>query len=173
VVNKVEEYLKFIPDDKLAWIRYDYSATDIGTIAMRRGMGKVEKADKSRESGISTIQSLLKNGKFKVCFSNDKSERFWLPDYLMETGKLIEEFETLGVDDKKQIAEDDSIDAVRYAINGVPFDWESIGAVKLILAPEEQKTDIDFRRERGYDQGLLDEDLVEAEIEYWNDMMED
>ena len=172
VVNKLREMVAYIKDDNLIWIRYDYSASDIGTIALRKGMAKVEKADKSRDAGLATIQSLLKNGALKVCVYNDKAMKAGIADQLMQTGKLMEEFENLGVDDAKTIAVDDLCDALRYSINGVQFDWETIGAVKVNLASEVEQSEVDLRRERGYAKDFIDEDLVETEIAYWNEMME-
>lgn len=107
VVNKLQEMTAYIKDDDLIWCRYDYSAVDIGTISLRRGLAKVQKADKSRDAGLATIQSLLKNGALKICTYNDKAMLAGIAENHMETYKLIEEFENLGIDDSKTLAEDD------------------------------------------------------------------
>ena len=174
VVNKIVEMTAYLDDEKIVWIRYDFSAADIGTIAQRRGIGKIDKADKSREAGIATIQSLLKNGALSVCTHNHKASLAGIIDENMQTYKLIEEFENLGIDDKKTVAEDDLIDSVRYALHGVPFDWEAIGAVKVKLMEKPPPTELELRRG---DRSITDEmygnqEALEEEIGFWNEMME-
>lgn len=176
VVNKLQEMTERINDDDLIWIRYDYSAADIGTIAMRRGIVKVQKADKGREAGIATVQSLLKNRALKICLFNDVAAKDNIEERHMEMYKLMEEFENLGEHDDKRHAEDDAVDSLRYALNGVPFDWEEIGAFKgvLVSGDKEEDKEEDRRSERLIlTEAFGQQDLIEAEFDYWNEMLED
>lgn len=175
VVNKAQAMLACLPEDDVVWVRFDHAAPDVGTIAQRRGLGKFQTADKGREAGIGSLNSLIKTRRLKLCMPSEPSIRAGVKDEFMEMGKLMEEFENLGESDNKSWAEDDSIDSLRYSINGIPFDWEKIGTVKAsLLEPDEkEKSDIDMRRERGYTGEMMDEDLIEQEIEFWNEMMED
>jgi hypothetical protein len=66
-------------------------------------------------------------------------------------------------------------DALRYNLNGIPFDWEKIGTVKMSFQEysTKKKSEVDERRERGFTGDMLEEDLIEQEIEFWNELMED
>jgi hypothetical protein len=86
---------------------YDFSAADIGTIAGRRGLPWL-KADKGRDSGNAIVSSLLKSKAIKFYIPSDSTN---VPHHYLESFKLAQEFESLGVNVNKSGDRDDGIDA--------------------------------------------------------------
>jgi phage terminase large subunit-like protein len=91
---------------------YDYSAKDFFTIATRQGENFV-KAEKSHEIGEDVINTLFQYDMLTI----DDTE---------ELRKLGSELISLMSDTPKRKAKDDFIDAMRYALTLIPFDWEWI-----------------------------------------------
>lgn len=140
---------------------YDYSASDIGTIASRIGIPLV-KADKSRDSSIELINTLFKNGQLVI----------YIGEGYEENEKLISEI--LSARDTGPKANDDLIDALRYCVNLVPWQFE-------IQEPEQEAKAIEKKRklsarERFWKYGHADEmfeyDAIDEAIDYYDDLME-
>ena len=88
---------------------YDWAAKDLATIAERMGISLV-KAEKSHEIGEDALNTLFKSGMLNV---------FDTP----ELRKLGTECLVTMKETPKRKRTDDLIDAVRYAITQVPWDW--------------------------------------------------
>lgn len=86
---------------------YDWSAADLKTIATSSGL-YLEKADKNHATGERILNTIFKNGMFKI----------------MERGDyeiLCRQFETLTHDEVKRFADDDGVDGTRYAVTKIPW----------------------------------------------------
>ena len=96
---------------------YDFAAKDFGTIANRAGR-PFQKAKKDHELGEQALNTALQTGMLKIYY--DPS------DPLDEAMKLARELESLLETTSKNIAKDDFIDALRYAVMEIPIDWDKI-----------------------------------------------
>lgn len=136
---------------------YDYSSKDFYTIAARAGESFMP-ADKTVEAGDNMLNSV-----FKQCMLDiDEGEEFFT---------LISQLENLGVNQKKSKAVDDSIDALRYAAMGIPWDWTILN-MQEPASIQKQKSEVELRREY-YDQeadGFAT--VFEEEIAEWNEFYE-
>jgi phage terminase large subunit-like protein len=86
---------------------YDWSAADMKTIAQSSGL-YLEKADKNHATGERILNTIFKNGMFKI----------------MEAGSyemLCKQFETLTIDETKRFADDDGADSCRYSVTKIPW----------------------------------------------------
>lgn len=115
---------------------YDWAAADFGTMAQRSNEAFTP-ADKSQQRGEDLLNTLFKTGMLKIYHGYDSH-------------KLVEELEKLKKDTKKSNAKDDLIDAVRFAVARVPWDYETLigKEEKVEEDPYEGMTD----RERSYEQ---------------------
>jgi len=146
--------------------RYDHSAKDLGTIARRAGI-TINTADKSRELGISLLNTLFRNKMLSIA-SGD-----------LELEKLVGELNNLAVHTLKQQAKDDFIDALRYACMSIPWDWETLNStaeekeVEEVKKPLTPKQVEDLEKKRQADEitrrrGLF-VDEGEEQVESWDD----
>lgn len=134
---------------------FDWSSKDFGTIASRVGELFVP-ADKNRDMGSQILGTLLKNEMLLVHAVED-----W--------EKLANEFTSLTYNKPKTMAVDHLIDATRYAVSKLPWDWSMVG--KQYPIPEaRQKTDLDLRRERFFEvtESIWD---VETELDEWDSLL--
>ena len=144
--------------------RYDFANKDFYNIATRMGV-PFSKADKGKK-GEEVINVLFKND---MLFVDDDPE----------LQKLVGEFLSLTHDTPKTKARDDFIDALRYAVATIPWDWSIITGEKPdgwepdepILSTEEQG--IKDRRDQ-WDATLaaerrLAEDELAQEYAEWNE----
>lgn len=153
-------------EDRIASIFYDYHAKDFHTICTRNGLS-VLKADKSHDTGEAVLGVLFKTKNLKIQNKN-------------VLDKLMFQLSNLKRETAKKHAVDDFVDALRYALTRVPFDWEKIG-VKLNvtpraierLSPEEEI--LKKRREQylksnyGEPEQTID---VSREIDMWSELYE-
>lgn len=86
---------------------YDWAAADLKTIATSSNMW-LEKADKNHATGERILNTIFKNGMFKI---------FETGDYEI----VAKQFETLTVDENKRHSNDDGIDSTRYAVTKIPW----------------------------------------------------
>jgi phage terminase large subunit-like protein len=141
--------------------RYDYENKDFFMVAARQGEAFVP-ADKNRESGYGLFNTLLKTGMLKI-FDEDP-----------ELQKLIGELCTVpAVGDKRHFL-DDLVDAFRYTLNGIPFDFSdcktSVDPFKLETLFEKPYDEREERRKRTL--GLEDEkdvDSISDELDFWQE----
>jgi hypothetical protein len=142
---------------------YDWAAKDFGTMAERAGV-PFNKAKKDHDLGEAALNTVLKNGMFKIyqCDEHDK---------------LVREFESLLENTPKNKAKDDFIDAVRYTITSIPLDWEKIlNADNANYEKKKEHPDGSPEKERPRDfwadkkDAKEDYDLYQGEINEWADL---
>jgi hypothetical protein len=148
---------------------FDHSAKEFGILASRIGEPFL-KADKSRELGTQTINTLFKNNMLFI-FDDDP-----------ELQKLVTEFLNLRHDHLKSNAKDDFIDSARFAIMQVPWDWSKLvgDEIKklgqdLPTVPDKPMTNDEIladeirRRRAAFDEPKTDDwGDIEDDIAFWN-----
>lgn len=135
---------------------YDHQAKDFFTVASRRKIPFM-KADKGRETGEQLLNTLFKNDMLAIY---DEPE-------LM---KGVVEFENLKNATPKSAAKDDFIDAIRFAVSQIPWDFSILN--KKVPAKVDQYAHLSEREK--IRRGLLKEDdngadLLEAEFDLANE----
>lgn len=135
---------------------YDYSSAEFRQMAEAAGEN-FERADKSQESSQRILNTLFKHNMLSLQEGDE------------EIDKLSTELCTLLRTTPKQNAKDDLIDALRYAVTKVPWDFGAMEGMPVIPvnAPKDVSNE-DLRR------GLVlgedsDKALVDLEIAEWND----
>lgn len=140
---------------------YDWQAKDFWTIASRIGESFLP-AEKSHDIGEQFINVLFKNQMLEI-------------DDIPELKPLVTELLSLKKDTDKKKAKDDFLDACRYAITRIPWDWEAITGKPLALEPEFRHISDDEMR-RGESPQQLEEQLSafdpEEELDAWQELME-
>lgn len=152
-IDMVREY------DGNVRIMYDHGCRDFYQIAMDMGLA-VEPAEKSHVVGETMLNVLFKNQMLMV---------YNYP----ELDDLCIELATLKNSTPKNKAKDDFVDALRYAISKIPWDWGSIRTDSRSPAPKKELTakEEEMRARRGLtssEDNLVD---VDGEIEEWNKLM--
>ena len=139
---------------------YDHHAVDFHTYASRLGE-TFTKAEKSHDIGEDIINVLFKNCMLDV-FDIDELE------------DLANELTSLTKETAKRFAKDDYIDAMRYAITRVPWDWSAISD-ELVL--DSKKTDPLLseteKRRKMFLEGNYEREeniRIEEEIENYNEL---
>jgi len=138
---------------------YDHGAKDFQTIAERNGETFFP-AEKSHEIGEDTLNTLFAH------------QMLDLDEDTPEIEKLIYELSSISKTENKRHAKDDLVDALRYCVTKIPFDWAGIKPA-VPPPPKKQKTEIDLRREFVVGDGFLkSQEEVEREFEEWNNYLE-
>lgn len=155
----VKKVIEMIAGYEGVRIMYDWGCIDFHTIATDMGL-TVERAEKGHTIGETILNVLFKN------------KMLWVYNY-PELDSLCLELATLKNSTMKQKAKDDFIDAVRYAVSKIPWNWDSIRTDKPAIIAEPELTpmqrELQDRRHRWMpDKPLNDADL---EIESWNELM--
>lgn len=142
--------------------QYDWESRDFFTVASRMGE-TFTPAEKGRDLGKQLLNVLFKNNMLSI-FRGDP-----------ELEKLIIELTSLLEATSKSTAKDDFIDALRYSVMRIPFDWTAIGTMvdtsvpKITIEQENKMTDREKMR-----RGMLvkeERDPVEEELAFWDDLM--
>jgi hypothetical protein len=137
---------------------YDHAAKDFYTYASRLGE-TFTKAEKSHDIGEDIINILFKN---KMLYLFD----------IPELQPLAAEFLTVSKDISKKYAKDDFVDAARYCITLIPWDYTVITDEyqEEIKKKEAVKSELQKRREWVFgDDFKKEEELrIENEIEEYN-----
>lgn len=138
---------------------YDWQAKDFWTISSRVGEVFLP-AEKSHDIGEDVINVLFKNKMLDI-------------DDIPELKPLVTELVTLKKSTEKRKAKDDAIDAMRYGITRIPWDWSAISSEIIDLMKDERKilTEMDERRGQTIDENLSVFD-VEEELDEWSEIME-
>lgn len=140
---------------------YDWAAKDFYTYASRLGES-FTKADKSHDLGEDVINVLFKN---KMLAIHD----------LEELQGLMVELSSVSKDIVKRFAKDDFVDALRYAVTLIPWDWSVISDELVIEEKkrEEALSETEKRRRFVFDDGLkeLETHRIEYEIEEYNNLV--
>lgn len=158
----LDKYLELRGSRKVTAAYYDHQAKDFFTIASRRGVPFL-KADKARDAGEGLLNVLFKNGMLKIYDGECK-----------ELAKLVTELMSLKNSTPKPQAVDDFIDALRFAVTQIPWDFEAIRRKKPKAKGPIETMSLREQMRRGIkeDNGLDGIDLIEAEIDLANDVME-
>lgn len=142
---------------------YDWASKDFEIIASRMGE-YFEKADKAHDKGESLINALFKND---MMFLYEDSE----------VEKLAGELSVLKEGTLKRNARDDFVDALRYALSKIPFDFSGIIGVPSDLdeVPEKVMTTTErelFDRRKRIENEKNDDETqsLEEEFEEWNEL---
>jgi phage terminase large subunit-like protein len=155
VTDILEQYAELRGDQVMTGQYYDFASAEFGLVASRAGLG-FEKAEKGHDVGYPLLNSLFKNDMLNV-FDNDGSLT------------LITELLNLRHDSKK--LNDDTVDALRYAISKLSWNFEMIKGEysppsknkskqsdeRLLRPPREEEAEANL-----YDPA--------QEIEAWNDI---
>jgi hypothetical protein len=116
VVRKYKDMTKKI---KVTQVFYDWATADLKTIANSSGL-YFEKADKSHATGERILNTIFKNNMFKI----------------LENGEyevLAKQLESLTLEEKKNHAWDDAVDATRYAVTRIPWVYTDLKDKPLAL----------------------------------------
>lgn len=141
---------------------YDWGSKDFQIVATRNSEPFL-KAEKGHDIGEDTINVLFKN-RMLYLYEGDP-----------EMEKLSSELATLKTETPKNKAKDDLVDALRYAVSQIPWDWSVItsqpapGKVK----PTPEQTELEQRKAAFM--GGEEEDKtwdVEEEMEAWGELYE-
>ncbi len=140
---------------------YDHSAADFLQYAIRLNE-TFTAAEKSHEIGEDTLNTLFQHQMLDI-FD------------IEELQPLSAEFSTLLKETPKRKAKDDFIDAVRYAVTKIPWDFSNI-QTSLINFPKpekREKTALEKRRELVFGDGKpkIPQDIQE-EIDFYNELNE-
>lgn len=143
---------------------YDWAAKDFFMIASRAGEA-FSPADKGRERGVALLNTLFKSGALKIQRGDP------------ELDKLVNELCSLSNTTKKTVAVDDFVDALRYAVMAVPWDFSAIELSedeqkKLGIKSEEPRllSDTELRREWMLSGDKKKDPTIEEELDFWNEM---
>lgn len=141
---------------------YDWQSKDFFVIASRIGQNFTP-ADKSHDTGESILNVLFKNKMLDI-------------DDIMELKPLITELVTLKKDTPKTKAKDDFVDALRYNVTKIPWDFNAITGQKLDLGPTRAEMNAEERMRRGIEEQELLDQLnpfdPDEELDAWDELME-
>lgn len=138
---------------------YDHQSRDFYAIAQgRRPAVPFQKAEKGQETGRVLLNTLFKNGMLKI---------YETPELM----KLVLELEGLKNDVNKSHAKDDLIDALRFAVAKVPWDFSAAVKKKKGRPEAEPKTEREkaWAEQKEKKGGI---DLIEAEIDLANEVFD-
>lgn len=164
----VNEYESLISENKFNVITgyYDWGAKDILTFAQRKEI-PLSKANKDHAIGESVLNDLFKYEMLDIEVSEeDEDDR---------ANFLINELASLRKDTNKRIANDDCIDALRYAVSSIPWDFNTVKKKLKIEEqseagiPQEVENEHDRRKKRNTSEINYG---IEDEINEWNSYFE-
>ena len=140
---------------------YDYHAVDFNTYATRLGETFV-KAEKSQDLGEDIINVLFKNNMLDIFDIEDLQD-------------LAAELTSLTKETAKRFAKDDYIDAMRYAITRIPWDYSCItdDLGKATRKQEDELSEVAKRRKLFFEGSYEREEnqRVEDEIDSYNELL--
>ena len=152
----LQKYVELKGSMNMTWENYDHASADFKIHAQRAGINFVG-ADKGSK-GIGLLNSLFKTGMLTIDADHP------------EASKLLNELENFRVDQNKRKAKDDLIDAVRYCVTRINWDFSNIvGPSKEVIEKIKQEKK-PMVRER---EGILEEviDVDDSYIDELNDLM--
>lgn len=138
---------------------YDFSSADFKKVC--DGAGEpMQRADKGRDYGEDLINTLFKNE--MLIIYDDPNE----PELM----KLVIELENLKNSTRKTQAKDDFIDALRYAVSKIPWNFAHLNQIfkEDVIDPDEGMDEREKLR-RGRKKKDNDLDIVEAEFDLANE----
>lgn len=139
---------------------YDWAAKDFSIYASRLGE-TFTKAEKSHDIGEDILNVLFKNKMLAI---------FDLP----ELEPLASELLSVSKDTAKRFAKDDFVDALRYTVTAVPWNWSAITDELIILEEknEIQLSELEKRRKFVFEDGFRRQEMqrIEDEIAEFNEL---
>lgn len=164
VSDIVEKYIELKKENNISVTQefYDWGSKDFLSIATRMGETAFQHADKGRDKGEEIINVLFKNN---MLFIYDTPE----------LQKLAGELLSVRHGSAKNKQKDDFVDALRYAVSQIPWDWSCITAGPTPEPVETKpKTDmerqIEERRKAFMDAEQAETQRIEEEFNEWNDL---
>ena len=152
ILHKYQELKATLPSITAAV--YDHAAVDFGIIA--NGAGEpFEHADKTRDKGINLVNTLFAYKALKI-YHNDEAD------------KLRIELESVLEETPKTRAKDDMIDALRYCLMRIPWDFEMLNPIEK----EKQDKYEGMNEREEYRQKQLDGEQPELEDDDFDDHLE-
>jgi phage terminase large subunit-like protein len=140
---------------------YDWHAKDFSTIATRLNEPFLP-AEKSHEIGESMLNVLFKNEMLSI-------------DAIPELDALCTELTTNRQNVLKNKAKDDFIDALRYSITKIPWNWEAIKSEQIqreVPHTAKELSEIELRRKGFSGEPKEGYDNIEEEFAAWNELYE-
>ncbi len=133
---------------------YDYHCKDLFVIAQRRAINLIP-ANKKHDEGEQVLDSLFAR-KGLVIVEND------------ETLKIVAEIKSSVKGTDKRRSGDDLVDALRYCVIGIPWDWENMDGIRAkrsdrVLTETEQ-------RRAAFEEPEAKDWRAEEELDEWNDL---
>lgn len=156
----LDKYKQMTADIILYGEFYDWGSKDFYTISSRAGFA-FQKAEKGRELGVNLLNTLFKNEMLSI-------------DAVDESHKLINELETLTHNEiqgnNKRHAKDDLIDALRFAVTKIPWNFSHIKPKRSVAKSGVQAIDSRVQAIKEYESKKLDD--YDEEYQLINDMVE-
>lgn len=152
----IEKYLELRGKMKPVGEFYDHQCRDLYTIATSRKPAiPLQKAEKGQDTGSTLLNTLFKQQMLELYSDDD------------EVMKAVIEFESVKTTTPKQKAQDDLIDAIRFAVTKIPWDFTKAKKTKG-KEKEEPKTEREryWAEQRDKKLGI---DLIEADIDLANE----
>jgi phage terminase large subunit-like protein len=112
----IEKYRSMIKGRNVVQAFYDWGAKDLHTFAMRAGL-TLSRANKDHKIGEDTLNGLFKH------------EMLWICDTDYYSNILCTQLTTFVKKAKSKKVFDDAIDALRYAVSSIPWDFSNAGKV--------------------------------------------
>ena len=158
----VHQYKKMKKDENITVTtqKYDWGSKDFFLVA--QSMDETfHKAEKNHEKGEDLLNTLFKNDMLLIYDGPEEA-------------KLATELSTLRMQTPKNKAKDDLVDALRYAIADVPFDFSGLIGIKSSLmdnlenplSPQEYELE---QRRKAFDGNKAEEQRIEDEFSEWNE----
>lgn len=157
----VTKYAEMTKNFSVLESAYDYSASDIGTIASRSGIA-LSKANKNQDTSVEMINTLFKNKQLMIYTGEGYEENY----------KLISEIvSSLGSGPKKF---DDMIDALRYAVTLVPWQFEMQTSIEETTKKKKviELSDRERFWKYGHEGDLFERGLFHDTLQYYEDINE-
>lgn len=156
VPDILDKFKKLKGDMTVTGQYYDHQSKEFQIIGLRTDQ-PFQPADKGRDKGEMILNTLFRSNALQI---------FDLP----ELEGLVHELGSLKNETNKREAVDDYIDALRYAVSSIPWNWEKItGDSENFKEKSDEKKIIDERTmdRSDYDEKLFPETL-EDEFRFWN-----
>lgn len=154
----LKKYLQMRGSRKMHGEFYDWASKDFHITAARAGVA-FQPAEKSQALGKQLLNTLFSNQMLSI----DDTE---------QNQDLITELQNLKHDTAKRFAVDDAIDAARYAVTKIPFDFSHItGDQEKEIEQEKKHVEPRVQAMQDYENHIRDEFVNEMSL--WRSLVED
>jgi phage terminase large subunit-like protein len=156
----LNQYIAMTKDLTMTGNYYDWAAKEFYIRSQRAGFPFM-KAEKARDFGFDLMNTLFKHELLDIEEGEHSEE-------------LLFELETLKLTHKKQKAEDDGIDSLRYAISSIGWDFSNITLdmdKPVIIDPNDRAKPRNTRHEKPLGSEQSNEYNFENDIEEYNELL--